>query len=65
MNAVEGLFSKLSGRRLKHAVFNPLDERVAAIAGCIEHRIANDARPFRWNGKPEDLVVAWNMGTGS
>ncbi len=62
MNAVEGFLSKLSRQRLKDAVFDSLDECIAAIEGCIEHHNANDARPFRWSGKPEDLVEAWKRG---
>ena len=62
MNAVEGFFSKLSRQRLKHAIFNSLDECIAAIEGYIEHHNANDARPFRWSKKPEDLVEAWKKG---
>ncbi|MDE0532817.1 MAG: helix-turn-helix domain-containing protein [Albidovulum sp.] len=62
MNAVEGFFSKLSRRRPKNSIFNSLDECVGAIEGCIERRNANDARPFRWNRKPEDLAEAWKRG---
>ena len=62
MNAVEGFFSKLSRQRLRHAVFNSLDECVAAIEGYIEHHNVSDARPFRWSRKPEDLVEAWKKG---
>ena len=62
MNAVEGFFSKLARQRLKNAVFDSLDECIAAIEGCIEHHNANDARPFRWSRKPEDLVEAWKRG---
>ena len=56
MNAVEGFFSKLVRQRLKNAVFDSLDACVAAIGGCIEHRNARDARPFRWSRGPEDLA---------
>ena len=62
MNAVEGFFSKLSRQRLKNAVFDSLDECVAAIEGYIEHHNASAARPFRWSRKPEDLVEAWKKG---
>ena len=65
MNAVEGFFSKLSRQRLKPAIFNSVDERIAAIKGHIEHHNANDARPFRWSKKPEDLVEAWKRDTRS
>ncbi|MCY4290417.1 MAG: hypothetical protein OXC72_01475 [Roseovarius sp.] len=49
-------------QRLKNAVFDSLDARVAAIEGCIEHRNARDARPFRWSRSPEDLVESWKRG---
>ena len=62
MNAVEGFFSKLTRQRLKDAVFDSLDECIAAVEGYIEHHNANDARPFRWSRKPEDLVEAWKRG---
>ncbi len=62
MNAVEGFFSKLARQRLKDAVFDSLDECVAAIEGYIEHHNASDARPFRWSRKAEDLVEAWKRG---
>ena len=58
MNAVEGFFSKLARQRLKNAVFDSLDACIAAIEGDIAHHNANDARPFRWSRKPEDLVEA-------
>ena len=61
-NAVEGFFSKLSRQRLRNAVFNSLDECVAAIEGHIERHNASDARPFKWSRKPEDLVEAWKKG---
>ena len=62
MNAVEGFFSKLSRQRLRHAVFNSVDECIEAIEGYIEHHNASDARPFHWRKKPEDIVEAWKKG---
>ncbi|MCY4314840.1 MAG: transposase, partial [Roseovarius sp.] len=62
MNAVEGFFSRLVRQRLKNAVFDSLDARVAAIGACIEHRNARDARPFRWSRGPEDLAGSWKRG---
>ncbi|MCY4197253.1 MAG: IS630 family transposase, partial [Rhodobacteraceae bacterium] len=62
MNAVEGVFSKLARQRLKNAIFNSLEECVAAIEGYIAHHNANDARPFRWSRDPEDRVEAWKRG---
>ncbi len=60
--AVEGFFSKLARQRLKNAVFDSLDERLAAIYGFIGHTDENGARPFRWSRKPEELVASWRRG---
>ena len=62
MNAAEDFFSKLSRQRLKHAIFNSLDECITAIERYIEHHNAADARPFRWSKEPEDLAEAWKKG---
>jgi len=62
MNAVEGFFSKLARQRLKNAVFNSLDECIAAVEGYIAHHNAHDARPFRWSRDPGDLVASWKRG---
>ena len=62
VNAVEGFFSKLSRQRLKNAVFNSVDECMAAVEGYIENHNEHDARPFRWSRKPGDLVEAWKKG---
>ena len=62
MNAVEGFFPELTRQRLKDAVFDSLDDCVAAIEGYIEHHNASDARPFRWSRNPEDLVASWKRG---
>ena len=52
MNAVEGIFSKLSRQRLRHAIFNSLDECIAAIEGYIEHHNANVPIPLHLNVTP-------------
>ncbi len=62
MNAVEGFFSRLSRQRLEHAIFDSLDECIAAIEGCTGHHDAGDARPFRWSRKPEELALSWRRG---
>ncbi len=62
MNAVEGFFPKLTRQRLKDAVFDPLDDCVAAVEGYTGRHNASDARPFRWSRNPEDLVASWKRG---
>ena len=59
---VEGFFVKLSRQRLKDAVFDSLDECIAAIRSCTGHHRANAACPFRWSRSPEDPVKAWKRG---
>ncbi|MCY3879379.1 MAG: IS630 family transposase [Rhodobacteraceae bacterium] len=62
MNAVEGFFLKLTRKRLRHAVFDSLDECTAAIDGYIAHHNADHARPFRWSRMPLDPVEARKIG---
>ena len=62
MNVVEGFFSRPARQRLKNAVFDSLDACVAAIGGCIEHRNAGDARPFRWSRAARR--ISWSPGSG-
>ncbi len=69
MNAIEGFFSKLARRRLKNAIFNSLDECIAAVEAYIEHHNALNAheapmgaRPCRWRRDPDDLVASWKRG---
>ena len=62
MNAAGGFFPKLSRQRLKNAVFDSLDECIAAIESCTGHHDAGDARPFRWSRKPEELALSWKRG---
>ena len=58
-NAVEGFFARLTRRRLKHAIFNSLDECIDAIEAFIAHHNAKEARPFTWSRQPEDVTGSW------
>lgn len=63
MNAVEGVFSKLLRQRIRRAIFNSPDGRIAAVDGRTGHHSAKDARPFRWSKqKLGDLVEASKKG---
>ncbi|MCY4191668.1 MAG: hypothetical protein OXD42_10180 [Rhodospirillaceae bacterium] len=62
MNAVEGVFSRVSRQRLRNAVFDSLVAFLAAIEGTTNHHKAYHARPFRWSRKPEDRVEAGKRG---
>jgi len=55
VNVVEGFFSKLTRQRLKNAVFDSLDERLAAIYGFIGHTDENGARPSAGAGSRRSL----------
>ena len=61
-DAAGGFFPELARQRLKNAVLDPPAGCVAAIEGYIAHHNANDARPFRWSRRPEDLVAACRRG---
>ena len=62
LNAVEGIFVKLTKRRLKHAIFNSVAEYKAAIRRCIEEHHCNEVKPFRWTTNPEKIIAARKRG---
>ena len=62
MNAVEGFFSKLARRRLRHSVFSPLEECAGAIKAFIGHHNGNEAGKFKWSRQPADLAASWKRG---
>jgi len=62
MNAVEGVVATRARPRLKNAIFNSLEECIAAVDGAIEHPDAHDAKPFRWRRDPGDRVASWKRG---
>ena len=62
LNAVEGFFAKLTGRRLKHGVFHSLVDLQAAINRFIADHNVRDAKPFIWKADPDDIIAARNRG---
>ena len=62
MSAVEGFFLRPARQRLKNAVFDWPDARVASIGGWVKRRSAGGARPFLCGGSPEDLAASWKRG---
>jgi transposase len=61
LNAVEGVFAKLSKRRLKRGVFHSLVSLQTAINRFIAE--ANDnPRPFRWTKDPDTIIAAVRRG---
>jgi transposase len=61
LNAVEGLFAKLSKRRLKRGVYRSVDELKAAIHSFIADTNANP-RPFTWTKDPNKIIAAVKRG---
>ena len=52
MNAVEGFFSKLARQRLRHSIFNSLEECTEAIESFIGHHNENKAKNPNGAGSP-------------
>lgn len=62
LNAVEGVFAKLTRRRLKHGVFHSVVDLQAAINRFIAEHNATEARPFTWRAQPDAIIAARNRG---
>jgi transposase len=61
LNAVEGVFAKLTKRRLKHGVFRSIVELQAAINRFLAE-INADPRPFHWTKDPHTIIAAVRRG---
>jgi transposase len=61
LNAVEGLFAKLSRRRLKRGVFGSLVELQAAINRFLAETNA-DPKPFVWTADPDHIIEKVRRG---
>jgi hypothetical protein len=61
LNAVEGLFAKLTKRRLKRGVFCSLVELQAAINRFLAETNENP-RPFVWTADPDKIIAAVRRG---
>ena len=61
LNAVEGLFAKLSKRRLRRGVFGSLVELQAAINRFLAET-NGDPKPFVWTAKPEHILEKVRRG---
>ena len=60
LNAVEGLFAKLTRRRLKNGVFHSVGDLQAAINRFIREYNADSPKPFIWKANPDDIIAARN-----
>jgi transposase len=61
LNAVEGLFAKLSKRRLRRGVFGSLVELQAAINRFLAETNANP-KPFVWTADPDHIIEKVHRG---
>ncbi len=61
LNAVEGLFAKLTNRRLKRGVFRSVPELQAAIDRFVAETNA-DPKPFVWTARPNRILAAVKRG---
>src|SRR6202044_3300081 len=61
LNAVEGSFAKLTGRRLKRGVFRSVRDLKAAIDRFIAET-NSDPRPFTWTADPKRVLDAVKRG---
>jgi transposase len=61
LNAVEGLFAKLTRRRLKRGVFGSLIELQAAIKRFLAETNA-DPKPFVWTADPDRIIEKVRRG---
>ncbi len=61
LNAVEGFFAKLAGRRLKRGVFHSVADLQAAINRFVDEHNQNPT-PFTWSAKPDDIIAAAKRG---
>ena len=61
LNAVEGLFAKLTNRRLKRGVFRSIVELQHAINAFIADTNDNP-KPFIWTADPDKIIAAVKRG---
>ena len=61
LNAVEGIFAKLTRRRLKRGVFCSVVELQTAI-NRFTAEANDDPRPFVWTADPAKIIAAVNRG---
>ena len=61
LNAVEGLFAKLTKKRLKRGVFRSLQELKDAIHRFLDEANANP-KPFTWTKDPNKIIAAVKRG---
>ncbi len=61
LNAVEGFFAKLTGRRLKRGVFHSVVDLHGAINRFIKEQ-NHKPKPFTWNADPNEIIASVKRG---
>ena len=61
LNAVEGLFAKLTRQRLKYGVFKGIVDLQAAINRFLAET-NNNPKPFTWNADPDAIIEKVRRG---
>ncbi len=58
LNAVKGVFAKLTRRHLKYGVFRSVPELQDAIRHVIDEHNTTEAKPFVWIADPDTIIAA-------
>lgn len=59
---MEGIFTKLTRRRLKHGVFRSVVDLQGAINRFVAEHNDCEAKPFIWRADPDAIIAARNRG---
>ncbi len=62
LNALEGVFAKLTRRRLKYGVCRSVRDLQDAIRRVIDEHDTTEARPFVWTADPDTSFTARKRG---
>ncbi len=62
LNALEGVFAKLTRRRLKYGVCRSVRELQDAIRRVIDEHNTTEAKPFVWTADPDTIIAARKRG---
>ncbi len=58
LNALEGVFAKLTRRRLKYGVCRSVRDLQDAIRRVIDEHNTTEAKPFVWTADPDTIIAA-------
>ena len=60
LNAVEGFFAEVTRRRLKHAIFQSVQQCEDAILRFIAEHNRPDSKQLRWTADSDKIIAARN-----